>query len=529
MRLESRTIVLGYTAVPVRTGTTGPRNKPPQRCIIMVAPQAAQAAAPAAPAAHRARRVTQVDEVPETKIALVKFCLDGFTWQRFLHLESHFQMGYAFVKVKGVLQEDCNSRDAFHNIAKAVATEEIAIPHVLGVVNEDLSKLEVYQLPDSSILLKLGRPTTSGVEYLRPCFVMDHKAFSLWLGRGGANCTHFCAYNMNCTLQQQCKASPTLEKKHATTTFGDLRRLAATTALGSVDEFRRRECLAHRGMQGTGARRNQLRIDGVVYYHNILEKDYKDACKWQKGLDLLDFIPDSVRLVTITSIEPLHCVIQLVNHRVEFIFKVANEFQTQHGNPLLVARRDGKGTRIDGNRLLAARYKRPMMGYAGQDIWKMLREREIWLKQLLQIQVDGELISHAKLDALIRQLDLLEQRLKAVFEKQPEPDVIRTFAEDALALGKHLVDNFPEYKFAPYDHWLVEHMWEFMEYWGGVGKLSSIVCEAANALWKEIEDNHVAGNVVGAAREMQAFCAYAVHTNPVVRDAGRGRNVRRRV
>ena len=59
-------------------------------------------------------------------------------------------------------------------------------------------------------------------------------------------------------------------------------------------------------------------------------------------------------------------------------------------------------------------------------------------------------------------------------------------------------------------------MWEFMEHWKGVGKLSSIVCEAANALWKEIEDAHVAGNAAGAAREQIAFASFAVHTHPAV-------------
>jgi hypothetical protein len=125
----------------------------------MDAPQAAAQAAQNVPAAHRARRVRQVDSVPEDKTMLVKFCLDGFTWQRFLKLESHFQMGYAFVNVKGELQTDCCSRTAFKGIAKAVATEEEGIPYVLGVVNDELGLLEVLQLPDSSIVLKLASPT----------------------------------------------------------------------------------------------------------------------------------------------------------------------------------------------------------------------------------------------------------------------------------------------------------------------------------------------------------------------------------
>ena len=273
----------------------------------MVAPQAAQAAAPAAPETHRSQRLTQVDSVPEDKTMLVKFCLDGFTWQRFNNLEAHFQMGYAFVSVKGELQMDCCTRAAFNGIAKAVAKEEEAIPHVLGKVNDELEQLEIFQLPDSSIRLKLARPTESGIEYMRPCFVMDHKAFSLWLGRGGANCTYFCAYNTDFTLQDRCKASPAdLRKRASTTTFGDLRRFAATVELGSLDAYVRREIREGRGRQGTARKLFKITINGVEHRHNIKTDDYETAKRWQKSYDLLSFIPDSVRLVTITTIEPLH-------------------------------------------------------------------------------------------------------------------------------------------------------------------------------------------------------------------------------
>ena len=200
------------------------------------------------------------------------------------------------------------------------------------------------------------------------------------------------------------------------------------------------------------------------------------------------------------------------------MFKLANMFHTQHGRPLLVPKRDGTGTRIDGNRLLTSRYKRPMMGYAGDGIWVMLEERDKWVRMLLEIKnnVGNVIHSDARVDAVIAQLALDHELLKQVFALEPTHQEVSTFGARALAMAQNLVHNFPDYKFAPYDHWLVEHMWEFMEYWGGVGKLSSIICEAANALWKSIEDGHVAGNVDGVAREMMAFTCMAVSTHPIV-------------
>ena len=81
--------------------------------------------------------------------------------------------------------------------------------------------------------------------------------------------------------------------------------------------------------------------------------------------------------------------------------------------------------------------------------------------------------------------------------------------------GKYLLDTFPTYELIPYEHWLYCHLWEFMVFWNGVGRFSSVVVEAANKKWKRIAMRHEQGN--GKRKAESAFNKVYVSSHPKVR------------
>ena len=458
----------------------------------------------------------QWNSLAAIKQIVIKFCLDGFSVERFFHKESHFQLGWAAVEIGGRLVRGCCSRLAFRPVAKALAKEEDAIPPVVKVIDEQLSSLEQVQLPDTSIRLKL--PDTYGSRvprWLKPIFSMDYKAWCLTLSCKGASGTYFCCYNCTCTSANRGRR---VEKLKSTTTWGMLRRCGV---IAETDYAAWKATAQAAGVQGSGEN------------GNIIKADYYDACKGQKGMPLLTFFPDNTLLLTCVVIEPLHCCIQTVNHMITYFIILAhtwgggvwpNRTLMRRGRDRVVDDEIIKGkVYLTPNHIFPARYSRPMMGYAGTKLWTMMRERDDWLPMLFvrretfivyvarerhEVTLEWR---HPKLDAMKEQLGRHAELMRQIFELRPSDAEIAGFGDLALAAGRHLLEHFDDYILSPYQHWLYCHMWEFMEHHRGVGKLSSIVAEAANAMWKDIAVNHDASF---AEKSVAAFVMVAAATNP---------------
>ena len=75
-----------------------------------------------------------------------------------------------------------------------------------------------------------------------------------------------------------------------------------------------------------------------------------------------------------------------------------------------------------------------------------------------------------------------------------------------------MLHHFPEYELKPYEHFLVCHMWEQMEHYGGVGRLSEIVCEASNAVFKNQHQSHESHRAT--THSNTALVNVAASTNP---------------
>ena len=461
-----------------------------------------------------APRLRQWNSIARTKEVLVKFCLDGFSVERFFRKESHFQLGYALVMFAGQLVVDCCSRLAFRPLAKALAKEEVAIPLVLKELDEQFSVLDMVQLPDTSIRVRMpGVPGASNnmPRWVKPVFSMDFKAWALALDSKGAAAIYFCCYNKDCSSHNSKRR---VEKVETTTTLGDLRRCGKVAEEDYMEVWRPRERAA--GRQGEGAN------------GQVIKDDYHHDCHGQNMVPLLlPCFPDNVLLLVLCVIEPLHCMIQVLNHFCNYLFIKCHIWsgETWPNRTLMRKRKDGEKEYLSPNEFLPPRYTRPMMGYAGMKPWTMMREAETWLEYLFVRRETFTVFvgqqpykvtlewRHEQFEAMVQQFRYMHELMRLIFELRPSDREIGSFGDYAVEAGQHLLDKFEDYEMSPYEHWLHCHMWHFMEYHRGVGKLSSIVAEAANALWKDIAVNHDASH---EQKSESALIRMAAITNPNV-------------
>jgi hypothetical protein len=446
----------------------------------------------------------------------LKICMDGFSLERFYLTEAHFQAGYAVTKVDGVIQPGCCSKKAFRPLAKTSDKEEVAIPLVMKHVDAEISNHPHLIALDNSFQLVLDHPDDPELKiHVRVIFVSDFKAMAIILQRQGASCMHYCPYHMGCTLHN---AKTEVRKIECDVTFGDLRAYADKQVELEYKAWREAETVAGRGMDGTG--KTIRAVEGTELKSNIVQADYQKACSVnfnQYGHPLLKCVPDEVFLHTIIPIEPLHMTIQVLNHRVEFVVSLAHEWGW-HGEKL---RKDKLP--MDMNHVVSAKYKRPLLGIAGQKLWTMLEDAEVWVRELCDpvpdvfaavgptVLVANRPLQCPRMAELLESFVQVKWLLKCAFSIDPSPEDVAQFGDRALAHGHYMQEHFPDYKFKPYDHWLICHAWQSMEYFGGIGRLSSIVCEAANAEWKYHAANHQSGK---GLKSYSAFVSVHSLTDP---------------
>ena len=97
-----------------------------------------------------------------------------------------------------------------------------------------------------------------------------------------------------------------MEKVPATTTFGELRECGNVAEQDYMAQWRPQahaEGLAGHGENG-----------------QAVKQDYFEACRGQNGIPLLTCFPDSVRLLVVCVIEPLHTCINVLNHLLTYLF-----------------------------------------------------------------------------------------------------------------------------------------------------------------------------------------------------------------
>jgi hypothetical protein len=453
------------------------------------------------PDSHQSTKHSLMSEyvpITEFNTVLVKFVLDGFSIERFECKEAHFQFGYSIVNIGGVYQEGCNSKKALRPLAKIIGKEEVAIPLVMKHFSKEVEKLTILQAPDTSVILKLPGEGVEGIQYIKPVISADYKAINLILQRSGASSKKFCHYNLLCS-QKESKTQ--VEKLASTTTMGDLRALAEHNC-SSYQEWR--EWMKDQGNGYTGSSKK------TTENSNLTTKDYEDAVANQKAKPLLPWVPDSVKLLTLIPIESLHAVIQSVGHRFDLVGNLAKEWGVENLENIPK----------DMNAYLEKRYKRPLLGFSEPRLWQMLTEYRTWVAQMLtktnhnvfvNMQPQPTVVQHPRLELFLESMDQLQWLLQVLFSTQPTQQEIADFGDRALEHGHFMRAHFPEYTFKPYDHWIICHAWEGMEYFGGLGHLSSIVCESANAEWKYTCLHHEPGTGLKCQASIRSFSS---KTNP---------------
>ena len=148
---------------------------------------------------------------------------------------------------------------------------------------------------------------------------------------------------------------------------------------------------------------------------------------------------------------------------------------------------------------------RPLMSWNGNDMWKMT-DNLFWVdliytskQKCIGIYLEGDKVYvaspqvHEKREAAMENLKQLRHLLKVLFKVEPSKEEIAEFGDRPIEWGTHLLKNWPNYKLKPYDHFIICHAWEWVEKYGGLGKLSSIICEASNADLKDTLLNHESG------------------------------------
>ena len=230
-------------------------------------------------------------------------------------------------------------------------------------------------------------------------------------------------------------------------------------------------------------------------------------------------MPDDVKVILLHVIAPLHCKIQTIEHFTEFFVRMGANWWVGKDH-VRVLNKQFKAVKVDlsklplsGNALMSPKYSRPVLGYTGGKLETMAREHDTWLEELLTsdtftIFFAGEVctfparlhpsavggkIQHPKYAAAKGVMKMLYMLLGWVNDVNPTAEVVGGFRKNAVAWGQYVVKQFPEYGLKPYEHFLVCHMWEQMEHFGGVGRLSEIVCEASNAVFKNQHQRHQSG------------------------------------
>ena len=105
-------------------------------------------------------------------------------------------------------------------------------------------------------------------------------------------------------------------------------------------------------------------------------------------------------------------------------------------------------------------------------------------------QANAEGFQHEHFEAFKISTQMLSGLLKILMKLEPTPLEVSTFREKAEAYGAYMLANFEGYTFFNYEHHLICHCWQYLEKFGLLGDVSSIVCEAANALWKSMLLHH---------------------------------------
>jgi len=170
------------------------------------------------------------------------------------------------------------------------------------------------------------------------------------------------------------------------------------------------------------------------------------------------------------------------------------------------------------NAFWSEEFSRPVLGFSGPKLDRMIAMSDDWLDELFTSRwctvqccgadvstipvashggmSDGEVgavFASPRLGPAKQVMRGLARLLGWMNETNPTVETVGAFGAQALAWGHLLQEHFPEYEFKPYEHFLTCHVWEQMEYYGGVGRLSEIVCEASNAVQKDQMRNHRSG------------------------------------
>jgi hypothetical protein len=107
-----------------------------------------------------------------------------------------------------------------------------------------------------------------------------------------------------------------------------------------------------------------------------------------------------------------------------------------------------------------------------------------------QFQTNGEGFQHEFYEEFKTSTFMLAEILKVLMKLEPTPSEVSGFRGKAEAYGAYMQEHFPSYSFFNYEHHVICHCWQYLEKFGSLGDVSSIVCEAANALWKEMLLHH---------------------------------------
>lgn len=461
----------------------------------------------------------------------VKLALDGYSFQRFIkELEPHFQAGYAITRIGSLVATEPNSRCSFRAIATAKAKEEECIGVLGRFLTSQLGALHTFDasVREGACVMELPpfdppRERKPRLRALRIVMAMDTKALWLILGRATGHSKFFCPFGCSdgCTI---FNSKTTVRAIPATTTYGELRALARVAGMG-YDAWKNMEMQAGRGNLGTG------------YNGKLLKSDYELAMKGQLNHPALgpELVPDDVKVILLHVIAPLHTKIQTVNHFTEFFVELASNWTTGKGHIRVGGRPVDKGKLpLSGNAFFTTKsFFRPVLGYTGAKLNLMSTSSDEWLDELLTSDTAtcrfgademvsfpahahpsaiGGKVHHPKLLAAKGVMTMLNILLETINNVNPSAEDVGAFRERAIAWGEYVLEHFPEYQLKPYEHFLCCHMWEQMEHFGGVGRLSEIVCEASNAVFKNQHQRHEKHG--STRRSESALVNVTASTNP---------------
>jgi hypothetical protein len=250
----------------------------------------------------------------------------------------------------------------------------------------------------------------------------------------GHSSRYSCQYNLTCT---SASSGVNTTQLPCETTMGDLRALAAKE-MPTYPVWQRAENGARQQAQQLGTVYRpvygvhvepKLPTDAVSLRTQVWGREYIRAHydifvmefkQGQKVYPLFPAVPDGVRICMLVPLEPLHCMIQVLNHQYAIAAQVWYAWGKGKGWRKLTGVKGSESNLKNMLKMFSAAIpfksmRRPMMGFAGDRLNQLLARSEEWLTAAFTNSIEGVEHKYGYLEVLLTQWGRLDQLMHALW------------------------------------------------------------------------------------------------------------------